>query len=81
MKIKVCGYELEVTALNMLAPEGEEEDTKYFLNMIAVWLNELADNNEESYPAVAKYYNDESRKIHDRLAGLGFYRDVLSKED
>lgn len=76
MKIKVCGYELDIKAVNQIVSVGEEEDTKYFLNRLACWLHELSDIRKISSPALAEYYSDEAGRIHDRLAGLGFYDDV-----
>lgn len=76
MKIKVCGYELHIMAESEIVSRGVEEDTKYFLNMLACWLRELADNRAKPSPTLAKYYLDEAERIHDRLAGLGFYEDV-----
>ena len=81
MKIKVYGYELNITALNLIASHGEEEDTKYFLNRLSIWLRELSDTRKESSPALAEYYTNEADRIYERLAGLGFYEDVRKEEE
>lgn len=83
MKITINDYEVQITARKKdpYFSYGEEEDTKYFLNWLAIAFRDAEFGTEEEYPACSRHYNKTNMEIIDQLNDIGFYDDVREEHE